>query len=282
VTTVTPLERNRVNVTFTMTEGDAAKIREIRIVGAQAFTQRALLGLFEQTPVGWLTWYSKSDRYSRAKLNADLEALRAYYVNRGYLEFAVESTQVTISPDKQEITITISIREGQPYTVTAVRLEGDYLGKEDEFKARVQVRPGEPYSGEAVSATVRRFTDQFGLYGYAFARIEQRPERKAIDVRIAGALAAVPKSVRIALLSEPIGDGDTVCHQVGSASMRRLLGGRRVGGGDELFGDHAVGPGIGDFLRRLERRLRILEPLGVQQQQRIAPRGEVFPSFPIR
>ena len=71
---------------------------------------------------GWLTWYTKSDRYARAKLNADLETLRAYYVNRGYLEFAVESTQVTISPDKQEISIAISIREGQPYTVTAVRL----------------------------------------------------------------------------------------------------------------------------------------------------------------
>jgi len=193
VTTVTPLERNRVNVTFTMTEGDAAKIREIRIVGAQAFTQRALLGLFEQTPVGWLTWYSKSDRYSRAKLNADLEALRAYYVNRGYLEFAVESTQVTISPDKQEITITISIREGQPYTVTAVRLEGDYLGKEDEFKARVQVRPGEPYSGEAVSATVRRFTDQFGLYGYAFARIEQRPEIDRATGQVQVVLIANPQ-----------------------------------------------------------------------------------------
>ena len=116
VTTVTPLERNRVNVTFTMTEGDAARIADIRIVGATVFPESTLLELFELTRSGWFTWYSKSDRYSRSKLNSDLEKLRAYYVNRGYLEFAVESTQVTISPDKQTISIAISVREGQPYT----------------------------------------------------------------------------------------------------------------------------------------------------------------------
>jgi outer membrane protein insertion porin family len=123
VTTVTPLERNRVNVTFTMTEGDTAKIKEVRITGASAFTESQLLSLLDLTPSGWMTWYTKSDRYSRSKLNSDLETLRAYYVNRGYLEFAIESTQVTISPDKQDISITIALREGQPYLVTAVRLE---------------------------------------------------------------------------------------------------------------------------------------------------------------
>ena len=87
VTTVTPIERNRVNVTFTMTEGDAARINEIRIVGAKAFSEGTLLGFMELTTSGWLTWYTKNDRYSRAKLNADLETLRAYYLNRGYLEF---------------------------------------------------------------------------------------------------------------------------------------------------------------------------------------------------
>jgi outer membrane protein insertion porin family len=130
VTTVTPQERNRVNVTFTITEGAPAKIREIRIVGNRAFSERTLKGLFELNDGGWLNFYLKGDRYSRAKLNADLETLRAYYQNRGYLEMDVESTQVAISPDKQEITITINVREGQPYTVTGVKLEGDYLGKE--------------------------------------------------------------------------------------------------------------------------------------------------------
>ncbi|NLZ40226.1 MAG: outer membrane protein assembly factor BamA, partial [Comamonadaceae bacterium] len=175
-TTVTPIERNRVNITFTMNEGEAARISSLRIGGNSVFSESTLLDEFELSPTGWFSWYTKNDRYSRSKLNADLERLRAYYVNRGYLEFAIESTQVTISPDKQRIAIAVSIREGQPYTVTAVRLEGDYLGKEDEFRTLVGLRPGEPYRGDAVTETAKRFGERFGLYGYAFARVEPRPE----------------------------------------------------------------------------------------------------------
>ena len=193
VTTITPLERNRVNVSFAMTEGDAARIRDIRIVGANVFSESTLLGLFELTPSGWFTWYSKTDRYARSKLNADLEKLRAYYVNRGYLEFAIESTQVTISPDKQTISIAISVREGQPYTVTSVRLEGDYLGKDAEFQAFIALRPGQPYRGDAVTETARRFTDLFGLYGYAFARVEPRTEIDRTTGQVAVVLAADPQ-----------------------------------------------------------------------------------------
>ena len=193
VTTVTPIERNRVNVTFTMTEGDAARIKDIRIVGAKAFSENTLLDLLELTPTGWFTWYSKTDRYSRTKLNSDLEKLRAYYLNRGYLEFAVESTQVTISPDKQTISIAISVKEGQPYTVTSVRLEGDYLGKEEEFRSRVLLRPGQPYRGDAVTETSRRFQDLFGLYGYAFARIEPRPEVDRATGQVSVVFGAEPQ-----------------------------------------------------------------------------------------
>ena len=193
VTTVTPIERNRVNVTFTMTEGDAARIKDIRIVGSKVFSESALLDLLELTPTGWFTWYSKTDRYSRTKLNADLEKLRAHYVNRGYLEFAVESTQVTISPDKQTISVAISIKEGQPYTVTSVRLEGDYLGKDEEFRSMVLLRPGQPYRGDAVTETTRRFQDLFGLYGYAFARIDSRPVIDRATGQVAVVFAAEPQ-----------------------------------------------------------------------------------------
>jgi outer membrane protein insertion porin family len=193
VTTVTPMERNRVSVTFTMNEGDAARINDIRVAGATVFSESTLLELFELTPSGWFTWYSKSDRYSRTKLNSDLEKLRAYYVNRGYLEFAIESTQVTISPDKQTISVAISIKEGQPYTVTSVRLEGDYLGKEAEFRALVLQRPGQAYQGDAITATAKRFQDLFGLYGYAFARVEPRPEVDRATGQVAVVLAAEPQ-----------------------------------------------------------------------------------------
>ena len=193
VTTVTPMERNRVSVTFTMNEGDAARIADVRIVGATVFSESTLLGLFDLTPSGWFTWYSKSDRYSRTKLNSDLEKLRAYYVNRVYLEFTIESTQVTISPDKQTISVAISIKEGQPYTVTSVRLEGDYLGKEEEFRAFVLLRAGQPYQGDAVTATSKRFQELFGLYGYAFARIEPRPEIDRASGQVAVVFAAEPQ-----------------------------------------------------------------------------------------
>ena len=193
VTTVTPMERNRVSVTFTMTEGDAARISDVRIVGATVVSQSTLLDLFELTPSGWFTWYSKTDRYSRTKLNSDLEKLRAWYINRGYLEFSIESTQVTISPDKQTISVAISIKEGQPYTVTSVRLEGDYLGKEEEFRSFVLLRPGQPYRGDAVTETSRQFQDLFGLYGYAFARIEPRPEVDRASGQVAVVFAAEPQ-----------------------------------------------------------------------------------------
>ncbi len=193
VTTVTPQERNRVNVTFTINEGAPAKIREIRILGNKAFSERTLKGLFELNAGGWLNFYLKADRYSRAKLNADLETLRAFYQNRGYLEMEVESTQVTISPDKQEITITINIKEGQPYIVTGVKLEGNYLGKEQDFRSLVTIRPGEPYSAEAVAATTRAFVDKFGTFGYAFAKVDSRPEIDRVNGRVAVTLVADPQ-----------------------------------------------------------------------------------------
>jgi outer membrane protein insertion porin family len=193
VTTVTPQERNRVNVTFTVTEGAAARIRDLRIVGNKAFSSGTLLGLFDLNDGGWLNWYTKADRYSRAKLNADLETLRAYYLNRGYLEFNIESTQVAISPDKQDISVTVNIKEGQPYTVTAVKLEGEYLGKEDDFKTLVTIRPGEPYRAEAVADTTRAFTERFGAFGYAFARVEPRPDIDRATGQVVVTLTADPQ-----------------------------------------------------------------------------------------
>ena len=193
VTTVTPMERNRVNVTFNVTEGSAAKIKEIRILGTSAFSEGTLKGLLELNEGGWLSWYTKADRYSRAKLNADLETLRAHYLNRGYLEFNVESTQVAISPDKQDITITINVKEGQAYTVTSVKLEGEYLSKEDDFKSLVTIKPGEPYRAEAVAETTKAFTERFGTFGYAFARIESRPEIDRVNGRVDLTLVANPQ-----------------------------------------------------------------------------------------
>ena len=193
VTTVTPQERNRVNVTFTVSEGSPSKINEIRIVGNKVFSESTLKGLLELNDSSWLNFYLKNDRYSRAKLNADLETLRAYYLNRGYLEFEIESTQVAISGDKQDISITINVKEGQPYTVTAVKMEGEYFGREDEFKALVSIKPGEAYRGEAVAETTRAFVDRFGTFGYAFAKVDARPDIDRANGQVVVTLVAEPQ-----------------------------------------------------------------------------------------
>lgn len=193
VTTTTPLERNRVNVTFTITEGAAASIREIRILGNKAFSESTLKGLLDLNDGGWLNWYTKADRYSRGKLNADIETLRAYYLNRGYLEFEVVSTQVAISPDKQTITITLTVKEGQPYTVTAVKLEGDFLGQDEDFKSLVTIKPGQPYRAEDVADTTKAFSDRYAMFGYAFARVESRPEVDRATGQVVINLAAEPQ-----------------------------------------------------------------------------------------
>ncbi|WP_367068167.1 outer membrane protein assembly factor BamA [Oryzisolibacter sp. LB2S] len=192
VTTVTPMERNRVNLTFTVTEGEPAKIKDIRIVGNHAFSESTLKGLFDQDTGGWMSWYTKSDRYSRAKLNADLETLRSYYLARGYLEFRIDSTQVAISPDKQDITITINVTEGQRYVVSGVKLEGNYLDRDDEFKSLITIRPGEPYNADKVAETTKAFTDHFGNFGFAFARVEAVPEIDRENNRVALVLRAEP------------------------------------------------------------------------------------------
>jgi len=192
VTTITPIERNRVKLTFTVTEGGPAKIKQLRIAGNQSFEQSTLLDLFNLDTGGWMSWYTKADRYSRTKLNADLESLRSYYLARGYLEFRIDSAQVAISPDKQEIAITINITEGERFVVSDIQLEGNYLGKEEEFKTLVKMKVGQPYNSETVAETTKAFTDYFGRFGYAFARVEPRPVIDRLNNRVSFVLQAEP------------------------------------------------------------------------------------------
>ncbi|HBO81718.1 MAG TPA: outer membrane protein assembly factor BamA, partial [Cupriavidus sp.] len=127
-TTVTPVDRNRVSVVFNVDEGPVAKIRQINIVGNKAFKESTLRDEMQLSTPNWLSWYTKNDLYSKQKLTADLEALRSYYLNRGYLEFQIESTQVSITPDKKDIYLTLNISEGDQYKVSDIRLAGETLG----------------------------------------------------------------------------------------------------------------------------------------------------------
>src|SRR6266700_924502 len=175
-TTVTPQERNRVAVNFTVEEGEVAKIANINIIGAQAFPESALIKEMQLSTPGWLTWYSKNDQYSKQKLQADLETLRSYYTNRGYLEFAVDSTQVSITPDKEQIYITVNITEGPKYTVSDVRIAGELLLPEAELLRLILVHPGDVYSREKLTQSTKELSDRLGSYGYAFANVNAVPE----------------------------------------------------------------------------------------------------------
>jgi len=175
-TTVTPLERNRVAVNFAIDEGEAARIARINVVGARAFSERDLLKQMTLQTPGWMTWYTKNDQYSKQKLQADLEALRSFYQDRGYLEFNVESTQVSISPDREDIFITVNINEGPRYTVADVKLAGELMVREEELAALVKVRRGDVYSRERLQASVKDISERLGAEGYAFANVNAVPE----------------------------------------------------------------------------------------------------------
>ncbi len=221
VTTITPIERNRVNLSFVVTEGDNAKINDIRVIGSKAFSESTLLGLFNQDTGGWLSWYTKSNRYSRANLNADIESLRSYYLSRGYLEFRVDSTQVAITPNKQDISITINVTEGDQFVVSKVKLAGNYLGKEDEFKSLIAIRAGEPYNADRVTVTSKNFTDYFGNFGYAFARTEVKTDIDRTTNRVEVTLVADP-SRRVYVRRVNVAGNDRTRDEVIRREFRQL------------------------------------------------------------
>ncbi len=175
-TTVTPLERNRVAINFNVDEGDVAKIQQISIIGAKSFREKDLIDLFVLRTPGWMTWWSKHDQYSRQKLSADLEVLRSHYLDRGYLEFNIDSTQVTISPDKKDIYISISLTEGPKYTVSGVKVAGELLLPEAEILKLITVKPGEVFSRARISESTKKISERLGNDGYAFANVNASPD----------------------------------------------------------------------------------------------------------
>jgi len=175
-TTVTPLERNRTAISFNISEGEVAKIQQINIVGNQAFPEKELLDLFVLSTPGWMSWWSKNDQYSKQKLAADIETMRSHYLNRGYLEFNLDSTQVSISSDKQSIYITINITEGQKYTVSDIKLAGEMRVPEEELRKLIKIQPGDVFSREKLTETTKLIGDRLGKDGYAFANVNAVPE----------------------------------------------------------------------------------------------------------
>lgn len=174
--TVTPLERNRVAIALNVDEGEVARIRGINIIGNQAFKEGELLDLFNLTTPGFSTWFSKNDQYSKQKLSGDLETLRSFYFNQGFLEFNIESTQVQISPDKQDIYLTVNIAEGPKYKVSSVKVGGNLTIPEQEVRKMISVKPGDFFSREELTASTKRIGDRLANDGYSFSNINAAPE----------------------------------------------------------------------------------------------------------
>ena len=182
-TTVTPQQRNRVAINFTIKEGDSAKIARINIVGTKAYSEKQLLDQMTLTTPGWLTWYTKDDQYSKQKLAGDLETLRSWYQNRGYLEMNVDSTQVSITPDKQQIYITINVTEGPRFTVGDVRIAGDLVVPAAEIEKLIRIKSGDVFSREKLQASAKDISDRLGAEGYAFANVNAVPELDRKDAK---------------------------------------------------------------------------------------------------
>lgn len=183
--TASPLERNRVAISFEITEGPAAKIRDINIVGNHLFKTEDLRANFLLTTPNWMSWWNKDDQYSKQKLTADLEALRSFYMNQGYLEFSIDSTQVSISPDKRDVYITINLTEGEKYTITQTKLAGEMLLPEDELRTLINIQNGDVFNRQKVTDASKGINDKLGEEGYAFANVNAVPEINKQDHTVA-------------------------------------------------------------------------------------------------
>ncbi len=173
---VIELPRNQVKLQLTVDEGSVASIKHINIVGNRKFTDEELGELFELKTTGWLSWLNSNDRYSKEKLTGDLERLESHYLDRGYLKFAIDSTQVSLSPEKEAVYITVNITEGEVYTVSGVELAGDPVVPEEQVKRLFLLREGQTFSQVLMTTTSDYITRRLGNEGYTFAEVRGIPE----------------------------------------------------------------------------------------------------------
>jgi outer membrane protein insertion porin family len=167
---------NRVRVTIDITEGARARIRQISVIGNTKFKEQEILDTFELKTPRWNSWYKQNDRYSRESLQGDLEKLKSWYQDRGYANFEIESTQVTISPEKDDMFITISVREGDVYKIADAKIAGNTIVPLAELQALLLLRKGQVYSQQMISATQRLIENRLGVEGYAFAKVDPVPK----------------------------------------------------------------------------------------------------------
>jgi outer membrane protein insertion porin family len=221
---VTDLPNNQVSIAIDIKEGKRSQIEQINVVGNQAFTEEELRDQFKLQTPNWLSWYRQDDRYSREELSGDIEKLRSFYLDRGYADFDVVSTQVAIAPDKQDIYITLNVEEGSVYRVSEVKIAGDLVVPEQDLMGLVQVRRGDIYSRRMITASTELMALRLGQDGYAFAKIDPVPQENPETKEISLTFLVQPGSrayVRNINFSGSTGINDEVLRR----EMRQMEGG---------------------------------------------------------
>ncbi len=183
-TTATPLERNRVGITIDVDEGRASSISSIRFVGNKVYDNDDLLDLMQLGTPNWFSWYTKRDLYSREKLAADLETIRSHYLDAGYLDFKFDSVQVSISPNRSDVFLTINMTEGEPYTISGSKLQGDLLGLDDVFTPMLTLKEGSTYNASEANAVAEAIKDKLSTLGYAFSQVTPNPMTNPTDHKV--------------------------------------------------------------------------------------------------
>jgi outer membrane protein insertion porin family len=175
-TRVDELDDNRVRIAIDITEGKRSRIRQINVVGNEAFDDEELTDTLKLRTPNWLSWYRQDDRYSREELSGDIEKLRSWYLDRGFANFEVESTQVAIAPDREDIFITINVREGEVFRISEVKIAGNLVVPEEDLRGLLQVRRGDVFSQRMLTTTTELMAFRLGQDGYAFAKIDPVPQ----------------------------------------------------------------------------------------------------------
>jgi outer membrane protein insertion porin family len=223
-TEVEDLPDNKVKIAIKITEGDRARIRQINIVGNRSFGDEEILEEFQLRMPNWLSWIRQDDRYSRESLQGDLETLRSFYMDKGFADFGLESTQVALSPDKRDIFITVNLVEGERYKVSDVRLAGELILREEELNPYVQMKPGQTYSQRLITQSADLIRLRLGEEGYAFATVEPVPELNKDDKTVAVTLYVEPKN-RVYVRRVNFNGASAVNDEVFRREVRQFEGG---------------------------------------------------------
>lgn len=184
-----PVERNRVNILLELVEGDIARIKEIKILGAKRFTEKQIVEQMHSRTPTWMSWFTKSDRYAKEKLNADIEQIRTFYLSQGFFEFTVESSQVTLSPDRQDVYLSIAVNEGEQFNIDKITLKGGSPDQAKDLEKLINQKSNTLFDGEAFNTMLTQMGNRLGELGYATAQINPVPtinyEKRLLSFEIA-------------------------------------------------------------------------------------------------